>query len=68
MKSTKFKHPYIKYKDSPLWDTLQQAIIDLVENKDLVLQTKEEYVVGYICKAIIYKHPQVALKKAIQPL
>ena len=39
-------------EDSDLWKTIKAAINDLVENKDLELQTREEYVIGYICRAI----------------
>ena len=52
MRPEKFNHPYTQYENSYLWDTVQRAVTDLVENKDLILQTREEYVIGYICKAI----------------
>jgi hypothetical protein len=50
-----FKHPYAKYENSDLWNTLRQAVTDLIANKDLMLQTREEYVIGYLCKALVCK-------------
>jgi hypothetical protein len=57
-----FTHPYAKYENSDLWNTLQQAVTDLVENQDLMLQTREEYVIGYICKALACKYPDISRK------
>ena len=59
MKLIGSKHPYVGYEDSDLWNTIQRAIRDLIENKDLVLCTKAEYVVGYICKVLAHTHPHI---------
>jgi hypothetical protein len=45
-------HPYQKYVDSPLWNTIDQAIEDLVDNKDLKETTDRVYIVGYLCEKI----------------
>lgn len=45
-------HPYKKYENTDLWKVVHVCINELLENQDLDLTTKEEYVVGYICKSI----------------
>jgi len=52
MSKIKIAHPYIELENSTLWKIVKSAIDDLIINKDLELQTKEEYVIGYICKAV----------------
>jgi hypothetical protein len=51
----KLNHPYQKYENSKLWIAVENAIDDLIENQDIELTTRKEYVVGYICK-IIYRN------------
>jgi len=46
------KHSYESYEQSMLWKVLEEAIVDLSKNDDLLLQTRTEYVVGYICKKL----------------
>lgn len=46
------KHLYEEYEDTVLWESVVNAINDLIENQDLEVKTKKEYVVGYICKMI----------------
>ncbi|MEM7382779.1 MAG: hypothetical protein AAF400_00375 [Bacteroidota bacterium] len=48
----KAKHPYLEYEESSLWRAVQHALNELIENQDLVLQTREEYVIGYICQIV----------------
>lgn len=44
---------YVKYKSTPLWTVIEKAIADLVDNQDLIEQTRREYIVGYICKKVL---------------
>lgn len=48
----KSNHPYLEYKDSSAWYAVQRALHSLTENNDLILQTNEKYVIGYICHII----------------
>jgi hypothetical protein len=50
----KYQHPYIELENSEMWEKVAKSIQDLIENQDLVLQTRKEYVIGYICKSIQY--------------
>jgi len=52
MREEKIEHPYMALENSTLWKTIEGAINDLIENQDLKLQTRGEYIIGYICKAI----------------
>ena len=45
-------HPYEKYENTRLWESVEEAVNKLVENKDVELKTRVEYVVGYLCKSI----------------
>jgi len=49
----KMTHPYENYKNNELWQVVEKALDDLVENQDIVLQTVDDYVIGYIVKTII---------------
>ena len=46
-------HPYKIYENSLLWETIKRGLEELLENQDLELTTREEYVVGFLCKTII---------------
>lgn len=46
------ENPYQKYVDSRLWKIIDVVLDDLQDNQDLIITTKKEYVVGYICKAV----------------
>ncbi len=46
------KHPYKEYEQTQLWELIDKAIDDLVENQDIELTTRKEYIVGYLCKII----------------
>lgn len=52
MSDDRFNHPYIEFEDTPLWNAIDEAIDDLVENQDLTETTHRSYVVGYLCKKI----------------
>jgi hypothetical protein len=45
-------HPYKKFENTPLWNIINKAIDDLVENDDIEEKSKREYIVGYISKVI----------------
>jgi hypothetical protein len=63
MTETKLKHSYTRYENSDLWNTVRQAVVDLIENQDLELQTREEYVIGYICKALERRQKDIFKKR-----
>jgi len=45
-------HPYVRWEDTPLWEAVEKAVADLVQNRDLVEDEYHEYIVGYIRKII----------------
>jgi hypothetical protein len=45
-------HPYKAYEGTPLWLAIDEAVAELVRNKDLVETTRREYVVGYLCQQL----------------
>jgi hypothetical protein len=47
-----YRHPYVKYEGTPMWNWLSKGIRDLVENLDLVEREEREFIVGYLCKVI----------------
>ncbi len=49
------KHISEEYENLPAWKVLTEVIRYLVNNNDISLMTKEEYVIGYLCKAIYEK-------------
>ena len=50
----KSKHPYEEFENSELWNIIEKALNDLVENQDIALNTRKEYVIGFFCKNIQY--------------
>jgi len=46
------KHPYTKYQKTEIWELINNALDDLINNQDIKLTTKKDYVVGYICQSI----------------
>jgi hypothetical protein len=46
------EHPYKAHEGTPLWLALNEAVTELVKNKDLVETTRREYVVGYLCQRL----------------
>ncbi|NHC39379.1 hypothetical protein G6549_05335 [Bacillus sp. MM2020_1] len=46
-------HPYKQFENTPLWNIINKAIAELVENDDIELKTQKEYIVGYISKLLI---------------
>jgi hypothetical protein len=37
------------YRGTKVWRSIEKAIRDLVENRDIVETTPRDYIVGYIC-------------------
>ena len=46
-------HPYKEYEDSKLWAVIEKALEDLVENQDLNLCTRKEYIIGFLIKSLV---------------
>ncbi|HET9431665.1 MAG TPA: hypothetical protein VFO70_10845 [Chitinophagaceae bacterium] len=46
----KLRHHYKEYEETQLWKLIDKALDDLVENQDIELTTRKEYIFGYICK------------------
>jgi hypothetical protein len=46
------EHPYIEFENTNIWNIVEQALDNMIENKDVLLQTQKEYVVGYLCKQL----------------
>ena len=44
--------PYDPYKGTKVWEIVEEAIQDLVKNRDIAEITRRDYVVGYICKQL----------------
>lgn len=47
------KHSYANFETHSYWKIIEDAITELEENKDLILQTKKEYVCGFIVKQLV---------------
>ena len=45
-------YPYNQFENSELWSIVKDCLNDLIDNQDIEITTKEEYVVGYLCKMI----------------
>ena len=41
--------PYDSYKGTKVWSVVEEAIRDLVKNRDIAEATRRDYIVGYIC-------------------
>lgn len=46
----KSNHSYTEFENTQLWRVIEESLNDLIENRDIVLTTRRENVVGYICK------------------
>jgi hypothetical protein len=49
------KHPYEEYENLEAWQAVKKAIEDLERNKDIILSTKKEHIIGYIVKHLSSK-------------
>lgn len=45
-------HPYKDFEGTKLWQVVDRAVTDLVENQDLEISTPREYVIGYLVKSL----------------
>jgi hypothetical protein len=46
------KFPYTKFESTIIWNVVNQAVDDLVDNTDIEEKTDRRYIVGYLCKAL----------------
>lgn len=46
------KTPYEKYRGTALWEAVNNAVEKLVENNDIMEETRRDYIVGFICKEL----------------
>lgn len=49
----KSEFPYEEYKDTKIWNVIEFAVSNLVDNSDLEEKTDREYIVGYLCKTLV---------------
>lgn len=42
-----------KFYESFAWSVIENALLDLVDNQDIIENTKKEYIVGYLLKCLI---------------
>ena len=49
----KRSHPYAGVEQSPVWNAIDQAITDLVENGDIHEMTARQYITGYLTKSLL---------------
>ena len=47
-----FDHPYKEFEGKRLWAVIDEAVEDLVDNRDIMETTHRNYIVGYLCKKI----------------
>jgi hypothetical protein len=48
----KSEFPYEEYKDTKIWNVIEFAVSNLVDNSDVEEKTDRRYIVGYLCKAL----------------
>lgn len=46
-------HPYTKYENTEIWRIVEKSIHDLIENQDIEITTKIDYVIGYITQQVM---------------
>lgn len=44
--------PYQQFENTDLWKKIEKALKELIKNQDIVVTTKTELVIGYLCKKI----------------
>jgi len=52
IKINKMDHPYKIYESSLLWEVMQKALDKMINNNDIILNTSEVYVIGFLCKQL----------------
>ena len=48
-------HPYIKLETTEEWKKIENGLKNLIKNKDLVLQTRPELVIGYLVSCLNFE-------------
>jgi hypothetical protein len=54
-------HPYEKLEGTVLWKLVEAGINGLLDNDDIKLKTKPEYVIGYLCENLSSMKDQNAI-------
>jgi hypothetical protein len=44
--------PFDEYRDTPLWNAIENTIAELVATRELQVDTAREYVIGYLCREL----------------
>jgi len=44
--------PFDEYRDTPLWNAIENTIAELVATRELRVDTAREYVIGYLCREL----------------
>jgi hypothetical protein len=50
----KLAHYYTGLRGSILWKRVDRAVLDLIADGDIRLKTRRQWVVGYICDALVH--------------
>ena len=58
-------HPYLRYTLLTEYKAIENAINELLKNKDLRLNTASEYVIGYLSKAVVEAKPKINLRNLV---
>jgi len=53
-------HPSSQYRDTSLWAALEDAIAELVSSREIAVNTAPDYVIDYLCRALVAKKLVVA--------
>ena len=48
----KSEFPYEKFKSNKIWNVVDRAVDNLVENNDIEERTNREYIIGFLCKTL----------------
>lgn len=43
---------YKEFKQTSLWKIIEKSLAELIDNQDIEITTRSEYVIGYLCKKI----------------
>lgn len=45
--------PFAEYRDTPLWDVIAAAVVELEATREIEVATAPAYVVGYLCRRLV---------------
>jgi len=45
-------HPYQKYEKTKEWKIISDSLDLLCENQDISINTRKEYIIGYLCSKL----------------